>query len=639
MCGICGIIDFSGEHVELSRLEAMTNILAHRGPDDAGILCRGNVGLGHRRLAILDLSPAGHQPMCNGDETIWITFNGEIYNFQELKAELVQAGYQFRSNSDTEVIIHGYEEWGSACWDKLDGMFAFALWDGRAQRLYLVRDPFAIKPLYYLRQNNKVIFGSEIKSLLASGLVDRQLNYAALSNYLTYFYTPGPETMIRNVFHVKPGRAIAFDRNGATEQRYWQLKADDSLAHVKRDDLLDLLRQECREAVRKSLVSDVPVGLLLSSGLDSNIILNELLTLQYPDIQTVTVGFRGDSYNEASTVKRRVEGLEVKSHILYVEDHDIPGMFDHMVYHLDSLNANVANLAEYLIVKSVAQYVKVALAGAGNDELFAGYATYVADKIRPYYVAVPGFIRGAIQTMAHQLPQTERKYSLDYLLRKFTEGVGYSQQKSHYWWRTIFTDSDKDKLFNGYEPSVDLRRDSFLVYQAYYDEVEKDFDFATQSLYADFFLFCNENANMMVDNLSMAFSLEIRPPFLTKRFVEFAFKVPYRFKLKGNTTKYCLRQAYDKRLPDYITKQKKSGLVSPISQLIRGPLRQLVSDTFADTSDHPYFSKLYLQKILGEHLAGKKDYGFQIYVLFTFMRWYELFLNPGMSLYDKEASR
>lgn len=607
----------------------MTNVLAHRGPDDSGIYCRDNIALGHRRLAIIDLSPAGHQPMSNDDGTIWMVFNGEIYNFQEIKAELTSLGHAFKSNSDTEVIIHGYEEWGHACWDKLDGMFALALWDSRTRRLFLVRDPFAIKPLFYYHQNGQVVFASEIKSVLASGLVDKQLNYASLSNYLTYFYTPGPETILRNIRHVPPGRAVVIDSQGTSEYRYWQLRPDSSLANAGLSDLLELARAESREAVRKSLVSDVPVGLLLSSGMDSNIILNELIELGYPDIQTVTVGFREDSYNETMAVRKRLQGLNVNSHILYVEDQDIPALFDHMVYHLDSLSANVANMAEYLIVKAVSQHVKVALAGAGNDELFAGYSTYIADRLRPYYRALPGFARARLKALAQRIPQSGRKYSFDYLLRKFTEGADYSPQKSHYWWRTIFTDADKEQLIGGYQPADELLRDSFSIYKTYYDEVEGDFDFNTQSLFADFFLFCNENANMMVDNLSMAFSLEIRPPFLTKRFVEFSFRVPFKYKLKGNTTKYLLRKAYEGRMPDYITRQRKTGLVSPIPQLIRGPLREMISDTFADTSHYPYFNRRFLQQMLADHLAGRRDYGYQIYVLFTFMRWYKLFMLSG----------
>jgi asparagine synthase (glutamine-hydrolysing) len=628
MCGICGIVDFSGAPIDPARIERMTNALAHRGPDDAGMYCRENVGLGHRRLAILDLSPTGHQPMSNSEGTIWIVFNGEIYNFRELKAELIDAGHHFQSSSDTEVILHGYEEWNDAIWEKLDGMFALALWDGGRRQLLLVRDAFAVKPLYYSLQNERVIFASEIKGILAAGLIERSLNYQALSNYLSYFYTPGPETILSSVHQVRPGRIMRFEQGGATERRYWQLRVDDSVARKSEDDLLEMLRTEAREAVRKSLVSDVPVGLLLSSGLDSNIILTELLELNYPDIQTVTVGFRDDSYNEANRVKKRLDGLDLRSHIVYLEDQDIPALFDKMVYHMDSLNANVASIAEYLIVKSVAQYVKVALAGAGNDELFAGYSTYIADRIRPYYLRLPRAVRSSLQAMAQHMPQTERKYSVDYLLRKFTEGAGYSAQKSHYWWRTIMTDSDKEMLFSGPVAEEGLQ-DSFLVYKEYYDEAEQMFDFDTQSLYADFFMFCNENANMMVDNLSMAVSLEIRPPFLTKRFVEFAFSMPYRFKLNGTTTKYCLRRAYASRLPGYIAKQRKTGLVSPISKLIRGQLREMTCDNFAGAGKYPCFNQPYLQRILAEHLSGKRDYGFQIYVLLTFMRWHELFLNPG----------
>ncbi len=627
MCGVCGIIDFSGKKVDPSRIRKMATLLEHRGPDDEGIFCKDNVGIGHRRLAILDLTQAGHQPMTNEDNTIWIVFNGEIYNFNELKTKLTHLGHKFKSCSDTEVIIHGYEEWGTSCWEKLDGMFAFALWDERKEELYLVRDPFAIKPLYWTQQNNAIIFASEIKSILGSGMVDRRVNYSTLSNFFTYFYTPGPETMIEDVFHVKPGRAITFSKKNVSEHRYWRLRPNESLKSVKFDDLLDMLKAECRHAVKKSLVSDVPVGLLLSSGLDSNIILSELLNLKCRDLQTITVGFRESSFDEASLVKKTVGNLGIKSHIVYTEDHDIPAVFDHMVYHQDSLNANVANLPEYLIVKAASKYAKVVLAGAGNDELFAGYSTYMADKIRPYYLLFPRFIRNLIGKLAGRLPQREYKYSLDYLFRKFVEGAEYSPQKSHYWWRTIFTDEAKKELFAGHASLSTTASDSFLIYKRYYDEVEKEFSFSAQSLYADFFLFCNENANMMVDNLSMAFSLEVRPPFLTKRFVEFAFNIPYNIKLKGNITKYCLRKAYSKNLSKRIVNSKKSGLVSPVSQLIRGPLKDMIYDTFAGASKYGYLNKPYIDRLLSDHMSGRKNYAFHIYLLFTFMRWHEIFIS------------
>ena len=627
MCGISGLVDFNGNQIDENVISSMTNILAHRGPDDSGIYCKSNVALGHRRLSIIDLSALGHQPMATPDGRILIVFNGEIYNYQELRSDLLKSGHSFVSNTDTEVILHGYREWGQECWKRLDGMFSIGLWDTQTSALTLVRDPFGIKPLFYAYNQNRVIFSSEIKGLLASGYITPRVNFESLSNYLTYFYTPGPETIVEGIEQVEPGRAMTFRNSEVRTNRYWKINPEAQLVNVRPNDLIAQVRHECNVAVNKSLVSDVPVGLLLSSGVDSNIILNEIVASGAREIETVTVGFRESSYNETDLVKRRVGELGVKSHVIYVEDHSLTSTFDKMVYHMDSLSANVAGMAEYLIVKAVSEKVKVALAGAGNDELFAGYATYIADKILPYYKIIPAFARSGVRMLADHIPHSGKKYSYDYLIRKFTEGAEYTPDKSHYWWRTIFTDKDKMMMSADASGENALMTDSFRSYKKYYDEVGEKYDFATQSLYADFFMFCNQNANMMVDNLSMAFSLEIRPPFLTKRFVEFAFSVPYKYKLNGLTTKYILRKAYEGLIPDYILKQKKSGLVSPIPQLIRGQLREFIQDNFNSLSDHPYFNKAYLTQMLKEHLSGERDHGFKLYTILTYLRWHDMFIK------------
>lgn len=627
MCGIAGVIDFSGAPVDQDVVRRMTRTLAHRGPDDEGYHFEPGVGLGHRRLSILDLSACGHQPMCNENGTVWVAYNGEIYNFRELKRELSQHGHTFRSESDTEVLIHGYEQWGDACWERLDGFFAVALWDRKERRLVLVRDPFGIKPLFYAARGERVVFGSELKALLASGFIDRTVDLQSLSHYFTYAYTPGPDAIIAGVRHVPPGESVTLTPAATKARRFWALRLNGRLDTASDADIYEQLREECKLAVERSLVSDVPVGLLLSGGIDSNIILTELTSIGYPDIQSITVGFRQDSFDETSVAKRRLRELGLHGHVTFVEDHNVGDIFDTMIYHVDCLNGNVASLAEYYIFQVAATKLKVALAGMGNDELFAGYPTYLADRLRPYYRMLPDFVRAATRATAARLPPSGKKYGIDYLARKFTEGAEYDALKSHYWWRTFFTPADKLGLFRP-EAARTIDVDSYDMYDRFYRAMP-DAPAEERILYADLQMFCIENANILLDNLSMAFSVEVRPPFLSKRFVDFAFQIPYRLKLRGKTTKYVLRKAYTGRLPDHVVKRRKSGLVSPISQLLQGPLREMTEASFAAASKHSYLDHRYCQALLDEHFAGRRDNSLMLYALLTYFRWYDRLIEGG----------
>jgi asparagine synthase (glutamine-hydrolysing) len=627
MCGITGIVEFEGAPVEPQVVQRMTDVLSHRGPDDQGIHCEPGVGLGHRRLAIIDLSPCGHQPMATPDEMTWIVFNGEIYNFRALRAELEQHGHRFKSSSDTEVLLAGYRQWGGGLWNRLDGFFAVALWDRRDRSLTLVRDAFGIKPLFYAAAGGRVLFGSEIKALLASGLVARDVDLQSLSHYLTYFYTPGPDAIIRGVRQVGPGEVIRFTRGGMTSSRFWELRPAAAVASLSEDQVAEALREECRMAVQSSLEADVPVGLLLSGGMDSNIILHELKKVGYPDIRAVTVGFREKSFDEAAIAEHSLRSVGLKGHTTYVEDHDAAAIFDRMIYHVDSLNANVANLAEWHIFRVASTQLKVALAGMGNDELFAGYSTYLADKVRPYYRALPSPLRHLLRYGAGHLPPSGRKYGFDFLARKFTQGAEFDAFKSHYWWRTVFTPDDQQQLFRP-EAARAIDTDSYALYDRHYRRLADAGD-TERILFADMQMFCIDNANVLMDGMSMAFAVEVRPPFLSKRFVEFAFGIPYRMKIRGTQTKHILRKAYEGRLPERVTGARKTGLVSPLAQLLRGDLRTLAQESFAAAGKHAYLDASYCQRLLNEHLSGRHDHSLPLYVLLNYFRWYDRFIEGG----------
>ena len=626
MCGIAGIADFSGTQPDKETIRRMTRILAHRGPDHEGIFCEGAVGLGHRRLAILDLTPAAHQPMASPDGTLRIIFNGEIYNFKTLRVELEQHGYIFLTNSDTEVLLAGYQIWGDECWRRLDGFFAIALWDARKRQLRLVRDALGIKPLFYSVRGEKLIFGSELKALLISGLVPRAIEPQALSNYFSLFYTPGPDSIIKGVHHVEPGEFMIFEKGGMTKKKHWKLQIPPALKTNSVEAVAEAVREECRIAVRGSLESDVPVGLLLSGGLDSNIILYELAQLGQTNVRTVTVGFREKSFDEATAATESRDYFGISGQTIFVEDHDAAKIFDKMVYHCDTLNANVANLAEYQIFRAASQQFRVGLAGMGNDELFAGYSTYLADRLRPWYrTCVPPPLRRLIRLGARHLPASGRKYGIDWMARKFTEGVELDPLQAHFWWRTVFSPEEKKQLFSRDFLAM-VNPDAYPIYDRHYRSLPE----ATQEqkiLYADLQAFCIDNANILMDGLSMAFSVEVRPPFLSKRFVEFAFSIPDSMKIRGTSTKDILRHSYSRRLPKKIIRTRKTGLVSPLALLIRGQLRKITLETFAENAEHPLFRRGQCHRYLNEHLKGEKDHGLPIYLLLNFFRWQKIFMT------------
>lgn len=632
MCGINGIFIKDQASKYIAEIHRMNEVLRHRGPDDEGVYQDQDILLGHRRLSIIDLSKNATQPMSNEDKTIWIVFNGEIYNFQSLRQELLNRGHLFHSRADTEVLIHGYEEWGTGLFNKLDGMFAFGLWDKKEKRLLLVRDGCGIKPLFYFFDGRRLIFSSEIKGILATNLVERKIHPQSLSNYLSLFYVPNPDTIIENIRQVPPGSFIAFSIDAEpTGIKFWDLNTVDrsKQAFTSETQLYHQLREEASIAIKSALVSDVPISLLLSSGLDSSIILNELKHLGHSDIETITVGFQEDSYDESKVARRFAHDSGFKNTSFFMDELEVARLLEQIVYHLDMLNGNPCIFAEYFCYERAARRAKVTLLGSGNDELFAGYSTYLADRFRAYYGMFPLFIRKWGAFLAQYLPVSEKQYSFDYVAQKFTEGSLFQKAKSHYWWRTIFSDSEKQALFkDDFLQDHSIMIDSFYTHKKYYAQTQDMFSFEEQSLYTDFYLFLIDNANMKGDQLSMAFSLESRPPFLTKRFVEFAFSVPYQFKLQGRTTKYCLRKGYAQILPEYILQRKKQGLISPLGFLFKKEkMKAFLYDYLLSASLSEFFNSDYINYLLNRQIQGIQNNSYKLFVLLVFAIWKKHFID------------
>lgn len=635
MCGVNGIYIPQQASKFLPSIKKMNTILQHRGPNGEGIYSDSDVVMGHRRLAIIDLSPRGKQPMSNQEETIWITCNGEIYNYKELRKQLLSKGHFFKSDSDSEIIIHGYKEWGIEIFKRLEGMFAFALWDKLKKLLFLVRDGCGIKPLFYFWDGKILVWSSEIKGLLASGLVERSIDLQSFSNFLSLSYIPNPKSILNNVGQVSPGTSLEFSGRGhPVSRKYWGLEKINppDLSQLRTEELEERFREEVGLAVKGSLVSDVPVSLLLSSGLDSSIILEELKRNKRQDVESITIGFDDPSYDESVIAKRFAKESGFINHSFLMQESEIPPIIEKVIYHLDALNANPCILAEYLNFKKASEKFRVTLMGTGCDEILAGYSTYKANALRKKYGLFPLPLRKLFHHLTKLLPVSHNKYSFDYLAYKFTQGSLFAKEKSHYWWRTIFTENEKVSLINKdclKEKEVNL--DAFYIYEEYYNQVQNKMSFDDQTLYTDFNIFLADNGNIEVDQLSMAFALEARPPFLTKRFVEFAFGIPFNMKLKNGETKHCMRQAYREILPRYIVNRKKEGFLSPLDFLFRKEMDDFVSGYLLSKDMEDFFQKSYIEKLLVNQRSKKQNNSYKLFTLLCFAIWQKKFLKISNS--------
>jgi asparagine synthase (glutamine-hydrolysing) len=637
MCGVNGVFIAGQGSRFLPEIEKMNNILRHRGPNDEGVYSDNDVVMGHRRLSIIDLSQKGRQPLSDSSESVWVTCNGEIYNYKELRKHLQGRGHSFRSDSDTEVIIYGYKEWGAGIFERLEGMFAFALWDKNNKQLYLVRDGCGVKPLFYFYDGQILVWSSEIKGLLASGLVERNVDLQALSNFLSLSYIPNPHSILKNVCQVAPGTSLQFSEGGhhPVARKYWGLENvfPPSSSGLNPEEFNDKFREEISIAVKSSLVSDVPISLLLSSGLDSSIILEELKRCQRHDVESITIGFDDPSYDERGIAKRFATDRGFINHSILMTEAEIPPILEKVIYHLDALNANPCILAEYLNFKKAAERFQVTLMGTGCDEILAGYSTYKANALRKKYGCVPLSIRKLLHRMSNWLPVSHDKYSFDYLAFKFTQGSLFPKEKSHYCWRTMFSEAEKSLLLNhDVLGEKDLNLDAFYIYEDYYKKVQDRMSFEDQTLYTDFNMFLIDNGNIEVDQLSMAFGLEARPPFLTKRFVEFAFGIPFDMKLKNNETKYCMRQAYRNILPSYIVNRKKEGFLSPLDFLFKKDMDDFIGGYLLSKDMEEYFNKSYIEKMLHNQRKKIENNSYKLFTLLCFAIWQKLFLKNSMAI-------
>jgi asparagine synthase (glutamine-hydrolysing) len=646
MCGITGLANWGDRQV----LDRMTHVQAHRGPDDSGLWERrfpdgSYVGLGSRRLAILDLSADGHMPMCNEDRSLWITYNGEIYNFVELRRELQNKGHRFASNTDTEVILHLYEQEGADCVHRLKGMFAFAICDLRSGKpeLFLARDHFGVKPFYYCHRGRKLAFASEVKALLHVPELDAELDLDSLHQYLTFLWVPDPKTMFRGIYKLPAGHCATFRDGELKIRQYWDLTFPRADAPYPRSeaDLAGEVRERFRHSVEQQMVSDVPIGAFLSAGLDSSSIVAMMCRAAKQPVRTYTITFPhkyrvGETTLDDPTVPARLaRQLGCENQQLVVEP-DVAELLPRLTWHMDEPTADPAIITAYLVCREARKQATVLLSGVGGDELFAGYRKHAAHRWASAYQRVPGVLRAGVESALGTLPSlrgTAMKGSVR-LVKKMARSASLAPQDRFIRNCTYLDDDQKMSL---YTPEVQdqLRvSDPAVRHHARFDEV-RDADFLNQMLYLDtkiFMVSLNLNYN---DKMSMASSVEVRVPFLDRELAEFsASNIPPNLKLKGffrPTTKHIFRKAMQDVLPAEVLRQPKAGFAAPVDYWLAHDLREMVDDLLSETNirQRGLFRPEGVRRFVDEQRSGAEDWSMQIWQFLTLEHWMRIFLDAG----------
>ena len=629
MCGICGQVLFDPEaRVDPAELRRMTEAIIHRGPDSDGYYLEDTVGLGMRRLRIIDLE-TGEQPIANEDGSLWIVLNGEIYNYVELRPELEARGHVFRTRSDTETILHLYEDYGPECLEHLNGMYAFAIWDRRRRELFIARDRLGIKPLFYAVQpGGRLIFGSEIKSLLQTD-ISREPDYLGLHDYLSLFYVPTPRSAFKEIHKLPPGHWLRCRADGTVQiERYWDVPfptegTGPRSERQPRAAYVEQIRHLLRESVRRQLRSDVPLGVFLSGGLDSTSVVAFMSELLDQPVRTFSIGFQEPSYNELPEARLVAQAFETEHHELVVEP-DLTDLIPKIVLHFDEPFADYSAIPTYLVSQMARQEVTVVLSGDGGDELFAGYQTHYAYRVARLYRLLPRLLRDrVIAPLVKRLPTSTDRISFDFMAKRFVTGAHLPFERGHYWWKVILNEDEKRGLYAA-DLFHQVQRDSYEVFAPYFDAVRGAHPL-NQLLYVDTHTFLLDDGLVKVDRMSMAHSLEVRVPLLDHELVEYLAQVPPTLKSSGLNTKSLLRDVVRPLLPPTIVKGKKKGFTPPLPVWLKNDLRDFVQDTLspARIRDMGLLRPEAVSQILDDHFAGRRDNNRPIWTLLCFVLWHE----------------
>jgi asparagine synthase (glutamine-hydrolysing) len=627
MCGIVGIIERDLERpVPAGDVERMVRTLNHRGPDEEGSVLLPGVGLAMRRLSIVDIA-GGQQPFANEDGTMQVVANGEIYNFPDVKRELIARGHTFRSRSDVEVLVHAYEEYGESFLTRIRGMFALALWDARTRTLIAARDRAGEKPLYYTQTPHGLRLASEIKALLSRPEVDRTLDVEALDQFLTYEYVIAPRTIFKSIRKLPPAHYLVYRNGEVTIRQYWDA-ADVAVREWTDEDAVEAFRETLGRAVRSQMMSDVPLGLFLSGGIDSSAV--GVMLRDAPggsDVSSFSMGFDDGSYNELPYARQVAQICGTKHHEGTVTP-DVAGLFDRLIVHLDEPFADVSLFPTFLVSQMAREHVKVVLTGDGGDELFGGYDAYQAEALaRKWEGVLPNRVTRAADRILGMVPPTDKKKGMVNKAQRFVDGLAHAPSSiAHYRWMTFLGPEQKSRL---YAP----RFQEALVASDVYEPVRSALgraggdDLLNRQLYADLCVYLADDILVKVDRMSMATSLETRAPFLDVDVMELAFSMPGHLKVRDGRRKFVVKEALRGLLPDAILNRRKEGFSIPMKQWLRKDLRPMMERLLAPDrlAARGFVDPGETRRMMDEHCSGSANHAHVLFSLMVFERWAEEF--------------
>jgi asparagine synthase (glutamine-hydrolysing) len=623
MCGIAGFAGDSNADAALRRVHAMCDVIRHRGPDDEGFHVEPGVALGMRRLSIIDLS-TGHQPIHNEDGSVWVVFNGEIYNYRELRTQLESAGHRFYTSSDTETIVHAYEEWGDASFERLRGMFGIALWDRRTRTLLLARDRAGIKPLHYIERGGALYFGSEIKSLLAAGAVDREIDLDALDHYLSFLYTPRDRSMFRNVRKLPPGHFLRWCEGRAELRQYWAIGAEEDFEGSV-SEAAGALRTVLQDAVRSHMISDVPLGAFLSGGVDSSLVVGLMAEASPRPVKTFSIGFDEPRFDELEHARAVARHFGTDHHEFVVRPDGL-SILDRLIEQFDEPFADSSAIPTWYVSEVARRHVTVVLSGDGGDELFGGYDRYLPHPAVAHFDRLP--VPGRRKLAAALWPVLPHGTPGKGLLRRvardengrFIDSVAMLQPDEK---RALYT-NDVRRALGAFDAELLLARhfDRFAGLPA-----------QSRMMRFDFETYLPEDVLTKVDRMSMAHSIESRVPLLDNEVIAFASRLPAALKIAGTRRKHVLKEAVRDLLPASILDRRKQGFGVPLATWFRGELSGLFADVLGSTRarERGYFEPSFVERLVHEHRTGRRDHNLRLWQLLVFELWHRQYIDSPVS--------
>jgi asparagine synthase (glutamine-hydrolysing) len=626
MCGIVGMVNLDGRAADRALLGRMNEAIRHRGPDEDGFYLKDNVGLAMRRLAIIDLA-GGQQPIANEEGTAWIVYNGEVYNYREVKKELEARGHRFQTDSDTEVVLHAYEEFGADCPKHLRGMFAFAIWDERKRELFVARDRVGKKPLLYAKTADSFVFGSEFSALLLHPSVGREVDRGAIHDYLSFMCVPAPLTAYRDIRKLEPGHSLTLDASGEIKtERYWQpdfskkLKISEEEAGARALELL-------REAVRVRLMSEVPLGAFLSGGIDSSTVVALMAEESSKPVKTFSIGFEEQDFSELHHARRVAELVGAEHHEFVVRP-DAMEILPTLVEHYGEPYADSSAIPTYYVARETRKHVTVALNGDGGDECFAGYERYAAMRLSESFRHLPGFMRGGLTQAVGLLPSSELKRGRVRSLKRFLRSASLPPSERYLRWVSVFDTEAKGDLYTEEFRRENVGRDAARWLAPWFARANGA-GVVDASLLTDTMTYLPNDLLVKVDIASMAVSLEARSPFLDHHVIEFAASLPERLKLRGLTTKYILKKTLTKLLPAENLKRAKMGFGVPVGHWFRAEMQGFLRENLLSerSARRGLFRPEAVRRLVELHTRGERDYTHQLWTLLMLELWFQRFID------------